>query len=147
MSRLRLCGTRSGQSAPREEKFVRFSSSPHIIRTSHCCPPTNSSCSSSSSWLFSSAFHERRPQNPGSTCPDDRRRTAPAFGLARPGYGDFENLAGSAVRRRPASRKRFLLRCRSSAPNFAGGFRKDRGRDEKGNQSESSVRENGSFAR
>src|ERR1700731_368499 len=108
---------------------------------------TISWCPSAASWLISPAFHERRPQNARTTGTDDGHRPAPAFRVPRPGHGDFENLAGGAVRRRASGRERFLLRCRSSAPDFAGRFREDRGRDEEGDQSEPSVRKNGSFAR
>src|SRR6266446_8378976 len=113
------------------------------------CKPvvTISWCPSESSWLISPAFHERRSQNIRTTRADDGYRTAPAFRVARARHGYFENLAGSAVRCRSAGRERFLLRCRSSAPHFAGRFRKDRGGDEKGDQSEPSVRKDGGLAR
>src|SRR5437867_1188718 len=92
-------------------------------------------------------FHERRAQNFGTARDDDGHRTPPSFGVACTRDGDLKDLAGSAIRCRSAGRERFLLRCRSSAPDFAGGFRKNRVRDEKGDQSESSVRKDGSLAR
>src|ERR1700736_1402364 len=107
---------------------------------------TISWCPSCASRLISPAFHERRPQNFAATRADDRYRTSSPLRVARPGYGHFENLAGSAVCGRTSGRERFLLRCRSSAPDFAGRFREDRGRDEEGDQSEPSFRKNGSFA-
>src|SRR5207245_98801 len=108
---------------------------------------TNSSCPSSASWLISPAFHERSSQNFRTPCADDRDRASSSFGIPCSGHRNLKNLAGSAVRCRSAGRERFLLRCRSSAPHFAGRFRKDRGRDEKGDQSESSVRKDGGLAR
>src|ERR1700737_3462787 len=90
-------------------------------------------------------FCERGPQNTGNARADDGHRTAPPFRVARPCDGNFEDLAGSAVRRRAAGRERFLLRCRSSAPDLAGRFRENRGGNEEGDQSESFVRAHGSF--
>src|SRR5436189_4335982 len=89
-------------------------------------------------------FHERRAQNFGTARDDDRHRTAAALRVACTRDGDLENLAGSAVRRRPACGERVLLRCRSSPPDLARGFRENRGRDEKGDQTESSTRPHGS---
>src|SRR5438552_1138499 len=106
----------------------------------------NSSCPSCSSWLIAPVY-AGRPQNAGATRANDGHRASPAFGFACSGHGHFENLAGSAVRRRAAGRERLLLRCRSSPPDFAGGFREDRSRDEKRDQSESSVRKDGRLAR
>src|SRR5437016_14169412 len=92
-------------------------------------------------------FHDRRTQNSRAARYDDGHRTSSSFGVSRTGDGDLETLAGSAVRRRAAGRERVLLRCRSSAPHLARGFRENRGGDEEGNQSESSIRTRGSFAR
>src|SRR3984893_16138769 len=106
-----------------------------------------SSCPSCPSWLISPAFHERRTQNTRAPRNDERHRASSSFGVARPRNSDLEDLAGGAVRGGAAGRERFLLRCRSSAPHFAGRFRKDRGRNEKGDQSQPSVRADGSFTR
>src|SRR6266516_5480126 len=70
---------------------------------------TNYSCPSSASWLISAAFDERRSQNFRAARADDGHRASPPFGVARSGHGDFEDLAGSAVRGRAAGRERFLL--------------------------------------
>src|SRR6266480_411682 len=94
-----------------------------------------------------SAPYAGRTENSGATRADGGYRTSSAFRVPCPGDSNSENLAGSAVRRRAAGRERLLLRCRSSPPHFAGRFRKDRGRDEEGDQSQSSIRENGSVAR
>src|SRR5439155_18561221 len=91
-------------------------------------------------------FHERRAQNFGTARDDDGHRTASSFGVACARDGDPEDLARSAVCRRAAGRERFLLRCRSSAPHLARGFRENRGGDEKGDQSEPPIRAYGSFA-
>src|SRR5882724_12363394 len=88
-------------------------------------------------------FHERRAQNFGTARDDDGHRAPPSFGVACTCDSDLENLAGGTVRCRPACGERFLLRCRSSAPDFTERLREDRSGDEEGDQSEPSVRAGG----
>src|SRR5437667_7926322 len=106
----------------------------------------NSSCPSCPSWLISASY-AGRTQNFRGARDDDGHRAASSLSIACTCHSDFENLAGSAVRRRATSGERFLLRRRSSAPDFARRFREDRGGDEKGDQSRSSVRADRGFER
>src|SRR4026208_1225967 len=105
-------------------------------------PPAraNSLCSPGASWLISSALDERRTENVRATRANDGSGTSPAFGVACTCDGDLENLARSAVCRGATGGERVLLRCRSSTPHFARRFRKARGGDEEGDQSEPSLR-------
>src|ERR1051326_3623700 len=103
-------------------------------------PRQISSCPSCPSWLIP-AVHGGRPQNTRAAREDERHRASAPFDCACTCHGDSKDLARRAVRRRAAGRERFLLRCRSSAPHFARRLRKDRSRDEKGDQVEPSRSE------
>src|SRR4029450_10435139 len=128
----------SRESEPTEG--ARYLTSYDCVKAAPCATRANSSCSPRASWLIFPLVDEGRAQNVRATRANDRVGASPAFGIACTCDGDLENLAGSAVCRRATSGKRFLLRCRSSTSHFARGFRKDRGRDEEGDQSEPPIR-------
>src|SRR5262249_25027433 len=107
----------------------------------------NSLCPSCASWLIFTPFDELGTKNSRATRTNDGSRTASSFGVSCTRHCHSKNLAGSAVCGRPARGERLLLRRGSPPPHFARRLQKDRGRDEKRNQGEPSVRKNRSFKR